>query len=280
MAEKTFLEAIIESKLKASRRKRLPKTPRPRDTRSIERKYFKEIKTITDLLEALTRELLIPEIDNILREAQSLRPTTDKFDGFSDEIERVMRRIRDRFSTIFTIGSITDMAIRGALLTNTFSEGQNSRILNSVFGVGISVGEPWLNDEIAAFVSSNVGLITSISENHFNRIEGIITRGAQRGALGTNIAKDIQKSFGVSKNKARFIARDQTAKFNSDLSRLRQTSVGVEEYIWSTSRDERVRPTHRAKEGRKFRWSDPPSDTGHPGEDFNCRCVAIPVFEE
>ena len=44
---------------------------------------------------------------------------------------------------------------------------------------------------------------------------------------------------------------------------------------WLTSDDERVRPSHREKVGKFFRWDDPPADTGHPGADIQCRCVAI-----
>jgi SPP1 gp7 family putative phage head morphogenesis protein len=54
----------------------------------------------------------------------------------------------------------------------------------------------------------------------------------------------------------------------------------VEEYVWSTSRDERVRPSHSAKDGKRFKWNDPPSDTGHPGNEIQCRCVAIPVLDD
>lgn len=38
-----------------------------------------------------------------------------------------------------------------------------------------------------------------------------------------------------------------------------------------------MRPTHRANDGRVFTWDDPP-DTGHPGEDYNCRCAADPYI--
>jgi Phage Mu protein F like protein len=47
------------------------------------------------------------------------------------------------------------------------------------------------------------------------------------------------------------------------------------QYVWRTSQDEKVRSAHRANDGHLFNWSDPP-ETGHPGEDYNCRCEAIP----
>lgn len=53
-------------------------------------------------------------------------------------------------------------------------------------------------------------------------------------------------------------------------------------YIWRTQGDSRVRPSHAANDGRIFAWDDPPG-TGHPGEDFGCRCWAepyIPRFTE
>lgn len=48
-------------------------------------------------------------------------------------------------------------------------------------------------------------------------------------------------------------------------------------YIWRTVGDDKVRPEHAANDGRIFSW-DNPSDTGHPGESINCRCIAEPYF--
>lgn len=58
-------------------------------------------------------------------------------------------------------------------------------------------------------------------------------------------------------------------------SEARQTT----HYVWRTRGDDRVRPTHQRNEGRLFAWSDPPEATGHPGEDFGCRCLAEPYVE-
>ena len=46
-------------------------------------------------------------------------------------------------------------------------------------------------------------------------------------------------------------------------------------YIWRTRRDGKVRPSHAANNGETFAWDSPPP-TGHPGEDFGCRCWAEP----
>ncbi len=57
---------------------------------------------------------------------------------------------------------------------------------------------------------------------------------------------------------------------------LKQLSA-TDQYVWRTQHDERVRTSHRINDGRVFSWSDPPP-TGHPGEDHNCRCEAVPFI--
>lgn len=47
------------------------------------------------------------------------------------------------------------------------------------------------------------------------------------------------------------------------------------QYIWRTQGDANVRPSHTANDGHIFAWDNPPP-TGHPGEDFGCRCTAEP----
>lgn len=60
--------------------------------------------------------------------------------------------------------------------------------------------------------------------------------------------------------------------------RLSLKQLGAtEQYVWRTQHDERVRTSHRVNDGRIFSWSEPPL-TGHPGEDYNCRCEAIPYI--
>jgi len=46
-------------------------------------------------------------------------------------------------------------------------------------------------------------------------------------------------------------------------------------YIWRTRGDNKVRASHAANNGKIFAWDNPPP-TGHPGEDYGCRCTAEP----
>lgn len=51
------------------------------------------------------------------------------------------------------------------------------------------------------------------------------------------------------------------------------------QYIWRTQGDGKVRSSHAANNGRIFSWDDPPA-TGHPGEDYGCRCTAEPYVPD
>lgn len=71
---------------------------------------------------------------------------------------------------------------------------------------------------------------------------------------------------------------DVWAKANEAAQReaTQQQEAGYTHYIWRTSGDNRVRSAHAQNEGRIFAWGSPPP-TGHPGEDFGCRCRAEAV---
>lgn len=69
-------------------------------------------------------------------------------------------------------------------------------------------------------------------------------------------------------------------------------TFGIDEYIWRTKRDSRVRKCHATFDGHRFKLDSPPEIwyetkagrvyTGrhcHPGQDYNCRCWMIPVFK-
>lgn len=87
-------------------------------------------------------------------------------------------------------------------------------------------------------------------------------------------------AYKTSLYNVRRIARDQTQKMYGELNHARQIQVGIRRYEWQSSLDERVRPSHIEKSGVIFEWDHPPEDTGHPGDDIQCRCVALGVVSD
>lgn len=91
----------------------------------------------------------------------------------------------------------------------------------------------------------------------------------------------------VSKRRAKFIARDQTAKAISSYNQARAESLGFKYFVWQTSKDERVstgKGGHAQLDGRIYAYDNPTAiidsygHTGGVGVRPNCRCTAIPII--
>jgi SPP1 gp7 family putative phage head morphogenesis protein len=240
-----------------------------------EKHYDKYLYSLVRELKNQIKQYLLPEIPSMILEVQKKTPN-DRNDDYLSRLKSLIIFIGQNIQ-----GKVNETILESekiGLEIERFNKRQAQKTNESIFGIDIFVDEPWLSDQLKLFSSQNAQLIKSIPQQELERVAGDIERGLQQGVRFTEIAKGLQKSFGITHRRAKLIARDQTTKLNASLTRLRQEDVGVEEYIWQTSGDERVRPTHRANDGKKFRWDKPPSKTGHPGNDVNCRCVAIPVM--
>ncbi|MEM6848035.1 MAG: phage minor head protein [Pseudomonadota bacterium] len=62
-------------------------------------------------------------------------------------------------------------------------------------------------------------------------------------------------------------------RYGHRLPRKHEAKRQTGQYVWRTRGDDRVRSSHAANDGRLFSYDDPPP-TGHPGEDYGCRCTA------
>lgn len=136
-----------------------------------------------------------------------------------------------------------------------------------------------IQDDFAMIVRRNVALIQGLSDDVRTRIERLVTQAVVDGTRASELEKQLREDFGIVSRRAKLIARDQIQKANSDLTRIRQEQCGITHYRWSGVLDSRERPTHKANEGKRFAWAKPPAETGHPGHDINCRCVAIALVE-
>lgn len=131
----------------------------------------------------------------------------------------------------------------------------------------------------------NIQLVENAARSYAEQVREVFEDPKHYG-LRVDELRDLVRARGeVSVARATLIARDQTLKLNASIAETRMRAAGVEEYSWSTSRDERVRPMHAELEGQRFRFDDPPvtnraGDTNNPGQDYQCRCVALPVFAE
>ncbi len=137
--------------------------------------------------------------------------------------------------------------------------------------------EPDLESALNKARDTNIALIKTIPEKLHDKLEKRL-KDYFENSEGKNLQKIIEHEFSVTKSRAKLIARDQTAKVNASLNSHRARANGSIEYIWKTSRDERVRSRHRELESKKFKWSKGSACCGHPSDDVNCRCTARAVY--
>ena len=277
MISNALIELIRIRREKKGPKKRQKKPPKWLFPASQERSYDRALYALTHQLKVLIKERLLPEIPAMIKEVESKMPTNDRQDQYLSRLNSLIISLRQAIQRTLE-ETIKDVVSVGVAI-NQFNKEQFQRMNRTVFGIDLFVDEPWLADQLELFANQNAQLIRSLPNEELERVSQIIQRNLQEGKRYREISSDIQKSFGITRRRATLIARDQTTKLNSSLTKLRQQEIGVEEYIWQTSGDERVRATHKAHDGKKFRWDSPPKNTGHPGQDINCRCNAIAVLD-
>lgn len=137
----------------------------------------------------------------------------------------------------------------------------------------------------AQLQQEQVELIRSLPLKAAARINHLATQSLVSGARSTELAKEVYATGKVTAARAKMIARTEVSRSSSNLVQARSVYVGSEGYIWRTSRDGDVRPTHRKQQGKFIRWSAPPkTDAGlapyHAGCGPNCRCWPDPVLPD
>lgn len=265
----------------AGLRKRRGRLLRPvKPSHKVELWYKTQLLAIVAQLRRVAREELLPELkrleplyarttDGLVRDEQVPRRS----------LETTFSRMAQRFGGIGqTAQRLSDLAVERN------AEAVDER-LKAAIKASLSIDiSPVLNqsgpilDAMKAATAANIDLIKSIPDQYFEKLGDAVGKNMERGMRFEDLAKEIERIGDVTESRAKLIARDQTSKMNGAFNQARQTSLGIERYIWQTSGDERVRDDHAKNDGDTFRWDKAPL-TGHPGEDINCRCVAIPVFD-
>lgn len=234
---------------------------------------------------------LMPLIRRLAREyvqdSEGTTPSSARItttDAWSDQILALMRFLFDRWrSEPVNAGArrIAEEFVRSALK-------RSERDMKRSAGIDIFSGSEKMRDYLKASVQQNVQLIQSIPQKYLEEVETLVMANMRAGMRPGYIERALQEQFGVTSRRAKFIARDQTGKIQGELAEKQQKDAGFEYFQWLDSHDQRVRHRHREIANKVtaygpgvYKWSNLPlSSDGtpiKPGQDYNCRCVAIPV---
>ena len=147
------------------------------------------------------------------------------------------------------------------------------RIMGQTLGVDIRPLASDLGVEgiMRQAIQDNVALIKTIPPRfHADITKRMLTLADTDPFDRQKVQEMLRQTYGSSGYNLRRLTRDQTSKTIGKLNEARQQQAGIDAYQWATSEDEAVRPTHVANNNQTFRWDQPPSATGHPGEDIQC----------
>ena len=239
---------------------------------SLEREYARElikyVRKVRDICKRHVPAMVDAAMWNAIRADDWTEEQTEEIDNeiTAEEEAAIMAIILAMFNRV-----------------KTFNRRQQEKIFRSIFGsTPKEISRADYEKIRQIWVNQNIELIHSIDRRTLESIrytlsENII-RAVDRKILVEELADSITHMAEVNEKRAALIACDQVGKLNSQLAQLEQMSQGVESYIWQTMMDNRVRPEHAARQGKRFYWDDPPSD-GHPGWAYRCRCSAAGCYD-
>lgn len=148
-----------------------------------------------------------------------------------------------------------------------------------------------MGGEVSLQVARNAELIRTVPQSIARQLTRIIADQTFQGLRSEEIMANLLELFpDLVASRVSTIARTETSKTNTALTRARAEKIGLPWYDWETSRDRRVRSSHQHMQGILVSWNDPPSPEAlihlknppapyHAGEIYNCRCYPAPIID-
>lgn len=150
--------------------------------------------------------------------------------------------------------------------------------------------ETGVGQRVRQIVAENAKLISSIPEKLREEVDHEITQLQLQGLRPEVVADYLRKRVPqITRAKAALIARTETGKASTAITRARSEDLNIHWYQWITSEDGRVRDSHRLMNKVLVNWNDPPNPESlahesnnhgpyNAGNIYNCRCDALPVI--
>ena len=198
---------------------------------------------------------------------------------------RVLRKLRDRW-----MSKIEEAApLVAAHFDQAVADRSDTALKKILRDAGMTVRfqeTPAMRDIRAASVAENVSLIKSIPEKYFTEIEGIVSRGYSNGYDLKTVTDELHRRFDISRRRAAFIAKDQSSKLHSQLTRIRSLENGITRAKWLHSHGGKSpRKSHlHVMNGQEFDLAEGLYDPDprvrrkiQPGTLIGCKCVYRPI---
>jgi SPP1 gp7 family putative phage head morphogenesis protein len=197
-------------------------------------------------------------------------------DAFENEINQVIGTLRGHIEKMKDSRGLSDDLRKTVVGTYVFSKNQWRKQVQKVVGAEYSTDERWWEKARKAWINENEVLCAAWPEEFLKKVSNVMYTGVRSGWLWGDMAGELRKIEGdMTGRRAELIARDQVGKLNGQLSRFRQTELGLNYYVWTAVGDERECEICRLIDGALCRWDDPDVMSLDNGETWIDRPEAL-----
>jgi SPP1 gp7 family putative phage head morphogenesis protein len=126
------------------------------------------------------------------------------------------------------------------------------------------------------FVGKGVSLVKGATDDMKKEMLRVISEGIVKGDSMDTMARGMLEKAGITRGRAKMIARTETIIAYNQASINQYKKVGITQWRWIAAYDERTCPVCSAKDGKIFDIGDIQPGEIHP----NCRCGQQPYIDE
>lgn len=259
--------AAMTRRLRNPRRKRIP---------------LREIAPPATLATDLYRSVYLPvveawshAVDRIVAtyERTLAQMVTDSPADIDNDLSTLGREL-DRLILTLT-PRLRDWAIR----LERWHRGKWRGAVLSATGVDLQtmIGPADAAETVEALIARNVGLVRNISDEARGRISDAVFRGLTNRTPARDVAKEMREAVGMARARAIRVASDQLTKATSALDTERMREAGIDAWLWRHSGKLHAREEHKARDGKRYTFEEPPPEM--PGQLPYCGCRKQAVVE-
>lgn len=132
-------------------------------------------------------------------------------------------------------------------------------------------------------IGMNVGLIKSIPMQYLTDVQKYVNEAVDAGFDLKTLTDNLEHSYHIGRNRAKLIARDQSAKVHAVMEQARRIELGISKAVWMHSAAAKEpRQSHVKANGKEFDVDKGLFLDGEwvlPGQAINCGCTSRAVIE-
>ncbi|MGN9096382.1 hypothetical protein [Flintibacter porci] len=175
----------------------------------------------------------LPVIIEEYRREQRNDSRLDASRNLEDKVRQELQKVAEELEQKLAAFGLDDLVKKIAKLTKTNSLREWKRVCKDTLGIDLMddyYNGDFYEEALRRWVDENVQKIKSIPNDTLGSMREIILDGFRKGRTVTDISKEIQKEYSVTRRKAQALARDQVSSLNAKISQMQQKDAGCSKY--------------------------------------------------